>query len=44
MDGTKYSVTLSRLGRMFNWMAFMWMLDRMDAVGSVPAIVLDHVC
>lgn len=38
------SVTLSRLGRMFSWVAFTWMLDRMDAVRSVPAIVLDHVC
>lgn len=36
-------ITLSRLGRMFSWMAFVWMLERMDAVMSVPAIVFDHV-
>lgn len=37
-------ITLSRLGRMFGWMAFAWTLGWLDALPSVPAIVFDHVC
>lgn len=32
------------LGRMFSWMAFTWTLGWADALQSVPAVVLDHVC
>lgn len=44
LDGTKCSVTLSRSGRMFSWMAFTCALGWMETARSVPAIILDHVC
>lgn len=44
MDGTKCPVTLSRLGRMFGWMALTRTRGWAAALWSVPAIVLDHVC